>query len=266
MIALLRADAYRIARSRWAWAFVVTVALIIFAPALLMRWTGMGPVAFDRLTGSALSLGGMELLAAITAALLSADKAALGFDRTVLSALGARARRLWFAEKCVFAALLALAMLAVALVLGLLALPLSGVPVLGPESAWQVAVWLGCAWLVSSTYVVLTVVVGHLTRNEAVTMGFSLLASTGILEGGLVVGIDFLCYLAGGRFLDFSSAVAPWLPAQAIGVVGEGAAALLSVDNAVGVAPAVRALVVCLPVIAVATAANALLVSRRDVA
>lgn len=80
------------------------------------------------------------------------------------------------------------------------------------------------------------------------------------------MGIDALCYLAGGEFLDFSSAVAPWLPSQVVGAVGEGAAALLSAENAVGLAPAVRALIVCLPVTATATAADALLVSGRDAA
>lgn len=266
MTALLRADAYRVLRSRWVWAFVVAMTLIIFAPALLMRWTGMGPVSFDRLTGSAVSLGGTEILAAVMTSLVCADKASLGFDRSVLSALGPRARRLWFAEKCVFAALLALVVVAYAFLLGLVAVPVSGVPVTDPEPAWQVAAWFGCAWLVSAAYAALTALVGELTRSEAVTLGFAVLASTGLLEGGLVVGIDALCYLAGGSFLDFSSAVAPWLLSQVIGAVGEGAATLLSADNAVGLSPAVRALVVCPPVIAAATAANAFLVSRRDVA
>lgn len=266
MIPLLRSDAYRVLRSRWIWVVFALMAFLTFAPALLMRWTNMGPVAFDSLTGSALSLGGIEILAAIMAAIVCCDRTDIGFGRSVLSSLSRGGRVTWFAEKCVFSVLLAAATLAVALALGLLAVPLSGVPVLAPEPAWQVAVWFGCNWLVSSTYAVLTVLVAHLTRSEAVSMGFAILASTGLLEGGIVVGIDALCYLAGGSFLDFSSTVAPWLPSQVVGAVGEGAAALLSAENAVGLAPAVRALIVCLPVTATATTADALLVSGRDAA
>ena len=266
MIALLRSDAYRILRSRWIWVVLALVAFLTFAPALLMRWTNMGPAVFDSLTGSALSLGGIEILAAIMAAIVCCDRVDIGFGRSVLSSLSRQGRMTWFAEKCVFSILLAAAALAVALALGLLAVPLSGVPVLDPEPVWQVAVWFCCNWLVSSMYAVLTVLVAHLTRSEAVSMGFAVLASTGLLEGGVVVGIDALCYLAGGSFLDFSSAVAPWLPAQVVGAIGEGAAALLSADNAVGLEPAVRALVVCTPAAAAAIAADALLVSRRDVA
>lgn len=266
MIPLLRSDAYRVLRSRWIWVVFALMAFLTFAPALLMRWTNMGPVAFDSLTGSALSLGGIEILAAVMAAIVCCDRTDIGFGRSVLSSLSRGGRVTWFAEKCVFLLLLSAVALVVALALGLLAVPLSGVHVLAHEPAWQVAAWFGCNWLVSSTYAVLTVLVAHLTRSEAVSMGFAILASTGLLEGGIVVGIDALCYLAGGSFLDFSSAVAPWLPSQAVGAIGEGAVALLSADNAVRLAPAVRALVVCLPTIVATVAVDALLVSRRDVA
>ena len=266
MIALLRSDAYRVLRSRWIWVVVAIVTFLTLAPALLMRWTHMGPVAFDNLTGSALSLGGCEILASVMAAIVCCDRTDLGFGRSVLSSLGARGRRVWFAEKCVFSVLLAGVALAFALALGLLALPISGVPILARESAWQVVVWFGCNWLVSSVYVALTVLVAHLTRSEGVTLGFAVLASTGMLEGGIVIGIDALCYLAGGNFLDFSSAVAPWLPSQIVGIVGQGAVTLLSSDNAAHLSGAVRALIVCLPLTVAVTAVDALLVSRRDVA
>lgn len=266
MTALLRSDAYRVLHSRWIWVAVAIVTFLTLAPALLMRWTNMGPVAFDSITGSALSLGGVEILVAVMAAIVCCDKTDLGFGRSVLSSLSPRARRAWFAEKCVFSVLLTAATALFALALGLLALPIAGVPILAPEPAWQVAAWFGCNWLVGSTYAVLTVLVAHLTRNETVTVGFAVLASTGILEGGIVIGIDALCYLAGGRFLDFSSAVAPWLPAQAVSAIGESAGALLAPDTVTGLAPAVRALIVCLPLAVAATAVDALLVSRRDVA
>lgn len=266
MIALLRSDAYRVLRSRWVRAVAAVVAFLTLAPALLMRWTGMGPVAFDSLTGSALSLGGCEVLSAVMAAIVCSDRTDAGFARSVLSSLDRRGRVAWFAGKCAFSVLLAGLATLLALALGLLAVPLSGVPVLAPEPAWQVAAWSGCSWLVSSTYAVLTVLVAHLTRSEAVTMGFAVLAPVGVIEGGLVVGIDALCYLAGGSFLDFSLAVAPWLPAQAASAVGEGAAALLAPDAVTGLAPAARALLVCAPLAVAAGAADALLVSRKDLA
>lgn len=265
-MALLRSDAYRVLRSRWVWVVVSIIALLTFAPALLMRWTHMGPVVFDRVCGSALSLSGIESLTAVMAAIVCCDRTDLGFGRTVLSSLSSRARIVWYAEKCAFSVLLETAALLLAFALGLLAIPVSGIPVSSPEPAWQVAVWLGCAWLASSVYVVLTVLVAHLTRSEAATVCFAVLASTGLLEGGLLVGADALWFLVGGSFLSVSPAVAPWLPCQVIGTVSHGAEALLSTDNAVQLAPAARALVVCLPLCAAAVTADALLVSRRDVA
>ena len=266
MMALLRSDAYRVARSRWLWVFAAAVTFLQLAPALLMRWTRMGPEAFDNLTGSALSLGGIELLAAAMAAIVCCDRTDLGFGRSVLSSLDARARRVWFAEKCVFSMILAAATILFAFGTGLLAWVVSGVSVLAAEPAWQVAAWLGCTGLCCAPYVALTALVAHLTRSEAVTIGFAMLAAGGLLEGGLLVGVDLLCCLAGWEFLAVSGAVGPWLPAQIVGAVGDGVASALSADNAVGLAPAVRALMVCLPVTVAAVAADALLVSRRDVA
>ncbi|MDO4429389.1 MAG: hypothetical protein Q4B91_07860 [Atopobiaceae bacterium] len=266
MIALLRSDAYRVLHSRWIWGVVAIVAFLLLAPALMMRWTNMGPIHYDDLTGSALPMTGVQMLAAAMAIIVCCDRTDLGFGRSVLSSLGERARMVWFAEKCVFSLLLAAVLIVFVFVVGLLALPVSGVPVADPEPAWQVAAWLGCTWLCAAPYVVLTVIVAHLTRNEGVTTAFAVIGAGGLLEGGIVVGIDALCYLAGGHFLDFSSAIAPWLPSQIVGIVGQGAAALLSADNAVRLSGAVRALIVCLPLTVAVTAADALLVSRRDVA
>ena len=266
MTGLLRSDAYRVLHSRWLWAFAAAVAFLQLAPALLMRWTGMGPASFDTLTGSALSLGGIEILAAAMASIVCCDKADAGFARSILSSLSPRARRVWFAEKCAFSLLLAAAVIAFAFAVGLLAWAVSCVPVAGPEPAWQVAAWLGCTWLASAPYVALTALVAHLTRSEAVTIGFAALAGGGLIEGGLLVGADLLCALAGGEFLALSAAVGPWLPAEIAAAVGDGAAAMLTADAVTGLAPAVRALVVCLPVAVAATAADALLVSRRDAA
>ncbi|NJE81790.1 hypothetical protein E0L17_10770, partial [Olsenella sp. SW781] len=254
MIALLRSDAYRVLRSRWIWGAAAIVALLLLAPAVMMRWTGMGPVRYDDLTGSALSMGGVQILAAAMAAIVCCDRTDIGFARSILSSLGERARMLWFAEKCVLSLALAAALTVLAFAAGLLGLLVSGVPVASPEPAWQAAAWLGCTWLCAAPYVVLTALVGHLTRSEGVTMAFAVLGAGGLLEGGLLIGIDFLRALAGGEFLAVTAAVGPWMPAEIASAVGAGARAMLSADNAVRLAPAVRALIVCLPLAAAAVA------------
>ena len=266
MIALIRSDAYRVLRSRWIWGVAAIVALLLLAPAVMMRWTGMGPVYYDDLTSSALAMTGVQILAAAMASIVCCDRTDIGFSRSILSSLGERARMVWFAEKCAFSLALAAALIAFAFAVGLLGLPVSGVPVADPEPAWQAAAWLGCTWLCAAPYVVLAVLVGHLTRSEGVTMAFAVLGAGGLLEGGLLIGIDFLRALIGGEFLAVTAAVGPWLPAEIASAVGAGARAMLSADNAVHLAPAVRALIVCLPLAVAVTAADALLVSRRDAA
>lgn len=266
MIALLRSDAYRVLRSRWIWGVAVIVAFLLLAPALMMRWTNMGPVFYDDLTGSALTMTGVQMLAAAMASIVCCDRTDIGFTRSVLSSLGERARMVWFAEKCVFSLALAALLTLFAVMVGLLGLLVSGVPVAHPEPAWQVAAWLGCTWLCAAPYVALTVLVAHLTRNEGVTTVFAVLASSGLLEGGLLIGVDFLYALFGGEFLTVTAAVGPWMSAEIASAVGAGAQTMLSVENAVGVAPALRALVVCLPLTVATAAADALIVSRRDVA
>lgn len=266
MIALLRSDAYRVLHSRWIWVVAAIVAFLLLAPALMMRWTSMGPVSYDDLTGSALPMTGVQILAAAMAAIVCCDRTDIGFARSVLSSLGERARMVWFAEKCVFSLLLSAVLIAFAFSVGLLGLLVSGVPVASPEPAWQVAAWLGCTWLCTAPYVALTVLVAHLTRNEGVTTVFAVLGAGGLLEGGLLIGIDFLYAFLGGEFLTVTAAVGPWMPAEIASAVSAGVRTMLSAENAVLLAPAIRALIVCLPLTVATVAADALLVSRRDVA
>lgn len=266
MIALLRSDAYRVLHSRWIWGVAAIVAFLLFAPALMMRWTNMGPIYYDDLTSSALTMGGIQMLAAAMAGIVCCDRTDIGFSRSILSSLGKRAHMVWFAEKCVFSLLLAAILILFVFAVGLLALPVSGVSVRAPEPAWQVAAWLGCTWLCAAPYVVLTVLVAHLTRAEGVTTVFAVLGAGGLLEGGLLIGIDFLYALLGGEFLTVTAAVGPWLPAEISSAVSAGVSTLFLADNAVNLAPALRSLIICLPLTVAATAVDALLVSRRDVA
>ena len=266
MTSLLRSDAYRVLHSRWIWVVAAIVVFLLSAPALMMRWTSMGPIYYDDLTSSALAINGIQMLAAVMAAIVCCDRTDIGFIRSILSSLGERARKVWFAEKCVFSLGLAAVLLAFTFMVGLLGLLVSGVPVANPEPAWQVAAWLGCAWLCAAPYVVLTVLVAHLTRGEGVTIGFAVLASSWLLEGGLLIGVDFLYALLGGEFLTVTAAVGPWMPAEIASAVSAGVRTMLSAENAVLLAPAIRALIVCLPLTVATVAADALLVSRRDVA
>ena len=266
MIALLRSDAYRVLRSRWIWVVAAVVAFLLLAPSLMMRWTRMGPIYYDDLTGSALAMNGIQMLASVMAAIVCCDRTDIWFARSVLSSLGERARMVWFAEKCIFSLGLAAVLLAFTFVVGLLGLLVSGVPVASPEPAWQVAAWLGCMWLCAAPYVVLTVLVAHLTRSEGVTTVFAVLSAGGLIEGGLLIGVDFLYAFLGGEFLTVTAAVGPWLPAEIASAVGAGAQTMLSAENAVLLVPAIRALIVCLPLTVATIAADALLVSRRDVA
>lgn len=266
MTALLRSDVHRILHTRWPWVVLAIVVLLTFAPALLMRWTSMGPTVFDSLTSSAVSLGGIEIPVALMAAFATCARADLGFDRTVLSALGRRGRTLWFAEKCVLAVLIAGVSILVVFVLRLAALAVSDARVLSMEPAWQVALWLGCTWLGCSVYAVLTVAVGHLTRNETVTLGFAALTSMGVLEGGLLLIGDIAVAATSGEFLVLSQTLDPWMPATILAGVGGGAATMLSAENAVGLAPAVRAAIVFLPLLAATFAVDVLAISRRDMA
>lgn len=266
MTALLRSDAHRLLHARWLRVTAAVVALLVLAPHILMRWSSMGPVFYDNITSSALGLDGCQILVAVMVAVATCSRADLGFDRTVLSSLGPRARVAWFAEKCVLAVLLAGAALVFLVALGLISVLLAGTPVLAPEPEWQVALWLACTWLCCSVYAVLTVFVGHLTRSEGVTLGFAVAAASGVLEGGALIGLDALLTLAGGSFLDFSSAVAPWLPTGLLQVATQGAGSLLSSDAATNLPAFVRTLVVCLPLVAVTIVTETLVVSRRDVA
>ena len=198
MIALLRSDAYRVLHGRWIWVTVAIVTFLTLVPALLMRWTNMGPVAFDSITGSALSLGGVEILAAVMAAIVCCDKTDLGFGRSVLSSLSRRGRVTWFAEKCVFSVLLAAVTLLLALALGLLALPVTGVPILGARArlAGRRLVWVQLARELDLRRAHRARGAPHAQRDR--DHGLCGAGVRGILEGGIVIGIDALCYLAGG--------------------------------------------------------------------
>lgn len=81
----------------------------------------------------------------------------------------------------------------------------------------------------------------------------------------LLVG-DIAVAATSGEFLVLSQTLDPWMPATILAGVGGGAATMLSAENAVGLAPAVRAAIVFLPLLAATFAVDVLAISRRDMA
>lgn len=211
----------------------------------------------------------VAFVAAFAAAHLSCADSDSGFDRTLLSSLRGRAG--YFAEKYLFVALLTAVVLLAYLAFGgigvLVAGALAGTPVQNVEPLWQVAAWAGCGWLVACAYALLVTLVGQLSRSRALAYVVALMLVSGLAEQ-IVYGA---VVLAGGIFglgpqlspgLELAFIWAPYVAERA--VVG-GAAELLAVDGT-GVAPALRALAVCGPLVLLATLAGTLVGSRRDLA
>ena len=275
MTALLASDLYRAVRSRWLWVALGLVALVQVGTAVSVFWWPLDPtLVFDGLTGHAgalrlagrgMSVEGVAIVAAFVAAHLSCADSCTGFDRTLLSSLRGRAG--YFAEKYLFVALLTAAVLLAYLALSGIGVLVVGVPVRNVEPLWQVAAWVGCEWLVACAYALLVTLVGQLSRSRALAFVLALMLTTGLAEQvvyGFVV-------LLGGIFglgpqlspgLELAFGWAPYVTSRA---VAHGAAELLAAD-ATGVAPALRALAVCGPLVLLAIAAGTLVGSRRDLA
>lgn len=271
MIALLRSDLYRLSRARWPRAVLALVALATLGAAALVRFLPLEPSpVFEGVTGQAgaLRLGGrgssieiVATLAPFVAAHLSCVDSDAGFDRTLLSSL--RGRVAYFGERYLLATLVCAAILVAYLVLGALGVLVSGVPVVGVEPLWQMAAWAGEAWLLSCAYALVALLVGQLSRSRVVAFVFAFLLASAVIEQGLF-GIALLAGKIVGLDLEAPLELAmAWAPYVTLAAVNNGVADMLAVD-ASGVAPALRALAVCLPLCAALVAAGTLVVSRRD--
>lgn len=272
MIALLKSDLYRTLHSRWSWVVLGLVALVTLGSAVLTVWWPLEPgIIYDGLTGRAgafrlagrgCSIALVSTVAPFVAAHLSCADSDTGFDCTLLASL--RGHAAYFAEKYLLTVLLSGAIL-------LAYLAFSGIGVLmtlraatNVEPLWQVVAWAGEGWLAACAYALVVLLVGQLTRSRAIAFIVTFLLLSAAVEQGF---FSFLLLVSNVFGLDWEPALEAaiaWMPYVTTAAVDNGAADMLAVD-ATGFAPAVRALIVCLPVCLASSVLGMLVGARRDV-
>lgn len=273
MMALLKSDLYRTARSRWPWVVLAFVALVTLGSAVLTIWWPLEPcIVYDGLTGraGALRLAGrgssivlVSTIAPFVAAHFSCADSDAGFDRTLLASL--RGRVAYFAEKYLLTVLISGIILLAYLAFSGIGVLVTMRPVENAEPLWQVAAWAGEGWLAGCAYALLVLLVGQLARSRAIAFIVAFLLLSGAVEQGF---FSFLLLVSDAFGLEWGSALEAaiaWMPYVTTAAVGNGAADMLSVD-ATGVAPAVRALVVCVPLCLACGGVGILVGARRDLA
>ena len=273
MIALLKSDLYRTLRSRWPWVVLTFVALATLGSAILTIWWPLEPgIVYEGLTGraGALRLAGrgcsialVSTIAPFVAAHLSCADSDAGFDRTLLASL--RGRAAYFAEKYLLTVFISGIILLAYLVFSGFGVLVTLRPVENVEPLWQVAAWAGEGWLAGCAYALVVMLVGQLTRRRAIAFIVAFLLLSGAVEQGF---FSFLLLVSDAFGLEWGSALEAaiaWMPYVTTAAVGNGAADMLAVD-ATGFAPAVRALIVCVPLCLACGALGTFVGSRRDVA
>ena len=273
MMALLKSDLYRTLHARWPWVVLGLVALATLGSAILTIWWPLEPgIVYDGLTGraGALRLAGrgtsialVSTIAPFVAAHLSCADFDAGFDRTLLSSLHGRAA--YYAEKYLLAALLSGALLVAYLSFGGLGVLVTMRPVENVEPLWQVVAWAGEGWLISCVYALAVLFVGQLVRVRAIAFIAAFLLTSAAVEQWFFTFLMLVDSALGLGWAPALEATLAWMPFAALVSVGNGAADMLAVD-ATGVAPALRALAVCLPLCLASAALGILVSSRRDLA
>ena len=271
MIVLLRSDLYRMARSHWPWFVLGIVALMTLGSAVSTLWSPLEPgLVYDGLTGraGALRLAGrgssivlVQMVAVFVAAHLSCADSDSGFDRTLLASL--RGRAAYFAEKYLLTVLISGIILLAYLVFSGFGVLVTLRPVENVEPLWQVAAWAGEGWLAGCAYALVVMLVGQLTRRRAIAFIVAFLLLSGAVEQGF---FSFLLLVSDAFGLEWGSALEAaiaWMPYVTTAAVGNGAADMLAVD-ATGFAPAVRALIVCVPLCLACGGLGILVGTRRD--
>lgn len=272
MIALLKSDLYRTLHSRWSWVVLGLVALVTLGSAVLTVWWPLEPgIVYDGLTGraGALRLAGrgssivlVSTIAPFVAAHLSCADSDAGFDRTLLSSLCGRF--VYFAEKYLFTVLLSGVILLSYLVFSGIGVLVTMRPVENVEPIWQVAVWAGEGWLAACAYALVVLLVGQLTRSRAIAFIVTFLLLSGAVEQGFFTFLLLVSNVFGLNWGPALEAALAWAPYVTTAAVGNGAVDMLAVD-ATGFAPAVRALIVCVPLCLACGALGILAGARRDV-
>ena len=273
MIVLLRSDLYRMARSHWPWFVLGIVALMTLGSAVSTLWSPLEPgLVYDGLTGraGALRLAGrgssivlVQMVAVFVAAHLSCADSESGFDRTLLSSL--RGRVAYFVEKYLLVVIATGFVLLAYLAFSGLGALVTMRPVENVEPLWQVVAWAVEGWLVACAYALVVLLVGQLTRIRAIAVIVAFLLLMAAFEQGFLTFLLFVGKVFGQDWEPALEAAIAWMPYVTTAAVGNGAADMLAVD-ATGVAPAVRALVVCVPLCLACGAIGALVGTRRDLA
>lgn len=273
MIALLRSDLYRIARSRWPWVVLALVALVTLGSAVLTIWVPLDPgLVYDGLTGryGAFRLAGrgasialVSGIATFVAAYLSTLDSDSGFDRTLLSSQ--RGRVLYFAEKYLLAVIVSGIILIAYLAFSGVGVLVTWRPVANVEPLWQVVAWVGEGWLAGCAYALFVLLVGQLTRSRTIAFIVAFLLLVGAVEQGFLTFLLLVGKVFGQDWEPALEAALAWMPYVTTAAVGNGAADLFAVD-ATGVVPAVRALAVGVPLCLLCGALGTFVGTRRDVA
>ena len=106
---------------------------------------------------------------------------------------------------------------------------------------------------------------GQLVRVRAIAFIAAFLLTSAAVEQGFFTFLMLVDSALGLGWAPALEAALAWMPFAALVSVGNGAADMLAVD-ATGVAPALRALAVCLPLCLASAALGILVSSRRDLA
>lgn len=273
MIALLRSDLYRTLRARWPWVVLACVVLVTLGSAVLTIWVPLDPgLVYDGLTGrsGALRLAGrgssialVSTIAPFVAAYLSCADSDAGFDRTLLSSL--RGRVLYFAEKYLLVVIVSGVLLAAYLAFSGVGALVTWRPVEDVEPLWQVVAWAGEGWLAACAYALFVLLAGQLARSRAIAFIVAFLLLAGAVEQGFLTFLLSVGKVLGQDWEPALEAALAWMPYVTTAAVGNGAADMLAAD-ASGVAPAVRALAVSLPLCLACGALGTLVGARRDLA
>ena len=273
MMALLKSDLYRTLHARWLWVVLVLVALATLGSAVLTIWWPLEPgVVYDgltcragalRLAGRGASIALVSTIAPFVAAHLSCVDSDAGFDRTLLSSL--RGRVAYFAEKYLLTVILSGTLLLAYLVFSGLGVLVTLRPVENVEPFWQIVAWAGEGWLAACVYALVVLLVGQLARSRVIAFIVAFLLLSGAVEQGF---FSFLLLVSNAFGLDWGPALEAalaWVPYVTMAAVGNGTADMLAVD-ATGFAPAVRALIVGVPLCLACGTLGILAGTRRDVA
>ena len=273
MIDLLRSDLYRTLRSRWPWVVLALVALATLGSAVLTIWWPLEPgIVYDGLTGRAgafrlagrgCSIALVSTIAPFVAAHLSCVDSDSGFDRTLLSSL--RGRIAYFAERYLFVVLFSGAILLASLAFSGIGVLVTLRAVTNVEPLWQVAAWAGEGWLAACAYALVVLLVGQLTRSRAIAFIVAFLLLSAAVEQGFFSFLLLVSNVFGLEWGPALEAALAWVPYVTTASVGNGAADMLAVD-ATGFAPAVRALIVCVPLCLACGGLGILVCARRDLA